>query len=149
MGMGDRLGRRFQVGPQRGWQLLLEDHVSPGADACLPGGHVVSAMLVQPRQRPVEAMRFDGTDAGAQSIALWVKESGDITSDSRMHFRFESGGRREFNFDPAGTGGWDVRAGQYIVRMAPGAYLVLSERDFMLLFEESFGILPITIGEAW
>lgn len=87
--------------------------------------------------RPVglEAVIFDGSDASAQTIALWVKERGDITWKSTM--RYSAGSRTDprFTFDPEGDGGWSVRPGQHIVRMAPRSYAVLTPDLFDLLYQ--------------
>lgn len=87
--------------------------------------------------RPVamEAAVFDGSDASAQTIALWVKERGDITDDSRMNYKAYSDLTPRFHFQPNMDSGWDVRAGQYVVRLAPSVYIVLTPEQFELLYQ--------------
>lgn len=87
------------------------------------------------RPAPLHAMRFDGTDAGAQAIALWVKESGDITSRSQMRYHAASDGGRGFLFDVVGDGGEIVDPGDWVVRLPGGMYLVLAQDAFDTIFE--------------
>lgn len=99
------------------------------------------------RPAPITAMRFDGTDAGAQAVALWAKESGDITSRSSMHFYAGSQtGRPEFLFDIIGDGGQVVDPGDWVVRMAGGMYLVLAQDAFDAIFQSVAGPAPITLS---
>lgn len=109
--------------------------------------NIVRPESVQVRPQEITAMRFNGTDASAQSIALWVKENGDITPKSRMNFRaerdwFDGGVAQGFTFDVLGDGGQKVETGDWVVRIA-GLYLVVNQATFDQVFEIGGNVLMI------
>lgn len=97
--------------------------------------NLISPKHVRMRLQDITAMRFDGTDAGAQAIALWVKESGDINDRSYMRYRNDSDHPAGiFTFDVLGDGGQIVDPEDWVVRIA-GFYLVMSESTFDAIFD--------------
>lgn len=106
---------------------------------------MTAPFAIHPRMVPMEAVRFDGSDASAQTIALWVKERGDITDDSRMNYKSFSDLEPRFRFEPNYDGGWEVRPGQYIVRLAPSVYVVLTPEQFETLYQQGETIVPMIV----